>query len=199
MVVVFDFDKTLVAKDSGFRFYVFCAAHRGWRITLVPLYVIAMVLRKLGVMSLVSEKIFGLRLFCPRDYDRFKWIAREFSRVYLLKELNAIYFRELLPFVRDGFRVIVVSASFKDYLEPLFSGVEVIGTECCVNSGGRISGLGFHAYGADKVVGLNKIGVKFVDRFYTDSIADMPVSLISGETIWIKRGKIDRIDKNTNL
>lgn len=194
-IIVFDFDKTLTNYDTTLPFFVYCAKKRPIRFLLLPFFIWLMVCVKIKLLSVNRLKEVGVRLFCPLNFDEFIKMSREFSKTI---ELNKIYQNEFLREIDNGDNeVIIATASFGYYLPEVFENVKVVGTTFRVSkTSKKIIGIEQHPFRELKSRLLIDMGYKCIDRFYTDSPHDIYTSLISKETLWVKRGEIFKISNN---
>lgn len=189
-IVVFDFDKTLTGYDTIFPFYFYSASKSPYRYLFLPIYALLKVFSKLGLIAVQKEKELGLLLMCPRRYVSFQACAHEYALKVKTDALNRIYTRDFMMYKHSGARIVIASASFTDYLKHIFPDELVIGSECSVDNQGRISGLSRHPYKQAKAKALRQEGIEFIDVFYTDSTADIPVAEMSRTVKWVKNGEI---------
>lgn len=181
MIVVFDFDKTLTYTDTLLGFYRHCSGkHISSRFKL-PLYFLLMVLHKIGVISNATLKSWGITCFLR---GRSRAIVTKWATEYSAKiELNQIYYHEI---VNDN-KPYIISASFCDYILPLFQNAYVYGSELAYDSDAKVEGLKFNCYGRSKCQVLEERGIYSIDILYTDSISDLPLAKMSN-SIKIVRG-----------
>lgn len=82
--------------------------------------------------------------------------------------------------------IYIVSASFQEYLEPIFPKNVKILASTMIYKDNNVEGLEFNCYGKNKIKILQDININEIDIFYTDSISDLPLVKISKKTILIK-------------
>ncbi len=190
-IVVFDFDKTLLDYDSTLIFYKFCIKKRKIPTAFIHLYYLLKVFSKLKIISVKKEKEIGLYFFCPKKFEEFNKICREFSKTL---KLNNLYKTTFIQFYTNpNIRLIVASASYTCYLNILFPKIEVIGTTLRRNKLGFIKGIEDHPFNSEKAKLILNKGINKIDEFYTDSLNDIYTSNISNKTFWIKAGRIVNI------
>jgi len=189
-VIVFDFDKTLTRYDTILPFFVYCASKNRFRYVFLPVFLILKIFSRFGIITVQKEKEFGIRLFCPLEYDMFQEYARQFAVKLKSEAVNSIYTSEFMRYKQKGARVVIASASFTEYLRYIFPEDLVIGSQCKVTDSGRITGLSSHPYQQAKADALKMAGIDAVDVFYTDSSADMSVANMSRTVKWVKDGAV---------
>ena len=182
-ITVYDFDKTLTKKDTLLGFFLF-NEERSLLLNIKKMrYFIFMVLTKFKFISNTRLKEFGIKLFLSNlttkeleyKYDNYK---NEIEYNFLFEKtdfsLNEIY---------------IVSASFEEYLKPIFpANVKIIASKLKYEDS-KVVGLEFNCYEKDKITALKKVSINKIDTFYTDSISDLPLVNISEKTVLIKSEK----------
>ncbi|CAN5863014.1 hypothetical protein BH11BAC4_BH11BAC4_20260 [soil metagenome] len=185
-IVVFDFDKTLTKKDTVLGFLTMASSK-----TVIPLRLLIQlffaVLHKLKFISNEQLKKAGVDIFLKGMPE--EEIKRKAGTYSAGIELNNIYKTEYLSKYPAA---IIVTASFEDYVRPLFPGNLLIGAKLGY-SDGLVSGLAQNAYGNQKVALLHKQGVDWVDIFYTDSFSDQALMDISTVVYLVKNNDIKKI------
>ncbi len=92
---IFDFDKTMIPYDSGFKFYLFCAARYPQTLLCLPYQIIGFILYGLGIYDLTKVKtpIFSYISIIPlkeavkkfwdkHEKDVYDWAKREAGTRY---------------------------------------------------------------------------------------------------------------------
>jgi len=145
-------------------------------------------LSKFKIISVKQEKEIGLILFCPRNYETFKEACKEFSNSI---KLNDIYYNSFQSTQsQPNKKIIIASASFKDYITPLFPNKEIIASTLRCNNKNLIKGIAKHPYGSEKASLLEQFGYNKIKAFYTDSKTDLSTSALSETTYWVHKGQI---------
>ena len=184
-VIVFDFDKTLTYSDTLFGFF--------WSVTKINffkpfkflLYFLIMLFAKLKVLSNSNMKRIGIVLFLKGiDKAKLKLLSVDYSRKI---KLNKLYHN--FDFTSSN-EIYIISASFTNYLKPLFQkNVTVLGSEFIFKDD-KISGLNTNCYGAIKARILADLGVSQIDVLYTDSYSDLSLALIANNIKIVNGDKI---------
>ncbi len=182
-VVVFDFDRTLTQVDTVLGFYRHCHS----RSPLLPLKLAAFLssaaTMKAGLIGPDRLKDLGVRLFLSGlEREEVERSGHEYANGI---ELNRIYHEE---FVKHE-HAIVLSASFREYLTPVFPDSTVIASEIRYVEG-KAAGVLLHCHGDRKVAMLRDLGIDRIDSFYTDSVDDLPVARISNVTFLVRRERL---------
>lgn len=184
--VVFDFDKTLTKKDTVLGFLL-AASDKG----LIPvrrvIFLFFAVLHKFRLIGNDRLKQAGIGLFLQGMDEQ---TIRQKATVYAAGiSLNSIYNTE---FITKYPGAIIVTASYEDYVKPLFENNLLLAARLAY-SNGKVSGLAQNAYGKQKVELLNKTGIGKVDIFYTDSFSDRPLMDISTVVYLVENNSIKKI------
>jgi len=180
-VVVFDFDGTLVSRDSflGFAF-VYCA-RRPWRL----LFVVALLLISLPIAlrswrRAAAVLVWGLTL--GTSTRRFARALHRYARQTLPSYANDAIFDELEAQIQAGHRVVIATGSLPLLVRGLFrarklSLIPIVGSRLRRRWGGLVTET--HCIGKTKVRELQrKLGIVEWSAVYTDSFADR--SLLRG-------------------
>lgn len=189
-VVVFDFDKTLTEKDTLYGFYK-AAAGSVWffKLKYVILIVFAL-MYKFGIISNTRLKKIGIYLYLKGVS---KYNIKEIGEKYAKSiKLNYIYDEVFPEYTNDN--VYVVSASFEDYLKPIFPHIPVAGSKLLFDSQDKVKGIELNMFGENKRRYLNSLGIKKIDLLYTDSITDKPLMDMASQIHLVKDNKLQTID-----
>jgi phosphoserine phosphatase len=178
-IIVFDFDKTLTYKDTLIGYYIFVSNKGLIFIFKMFIYLFYMILAKIKYISNEKLKIKGVNLFLKgKDMTELKKKSIDYSKKILL---NKLYFNYNFNNLNE--KILIVTASFHDYIYPLFpKNVKVIGSELKINKK-QIIQLDSNCYSEKKVELLKDIGIEEIDILYTDSISDLPLAKISSSII----------------
>lgn len=177
-VIVYDFDKTLTYRDTLFDFFRFASDKNIFYPFKVTIYFISMVLAKFNLFSNKRLKSIGVALFL-KGLEK-KIFMNRCENYYLYIEFNQLY--KKLSFDKDA-DYYIVSASFEDYLRPLFpSFVKILGSRIEYQDE-RVDRMGRNCYKNKKVDYLKEIGVDSIDTLFTDSFSDYPLATISDNII----------------
>ncbi len=180
-VVVFDFDGTLVSRDSFFDFALGYCARRPWCWPVVgPLIPIAL------VIALRSERVAGTLMLWALTFGgstrAFVLAMRQYARSTLPAYANEAIFEELERHVQAGSRVIIATGSMPMLVRSLLrvrgvGPLPIVGSRARRRWGGLV--VTAHCTGRVKVRELKRrLGVETWVSVYTDSFADRP--LMSG-------------------
>lgn len=169
-----DFDKTLTNYDTFIPFLCYYSTQSIFkRLGLILIIGIAVAL-KLRLVSNDVYKLFAVKVMFRGDhYVNFEKRAREFSSRI---ELNALG-QQMAS--RD--RIIILTASFKEYIEPLFPNAIIYGTELDIDDNGYIKGVTTNLYGHKKLLKYRENHNEKMTIFYSDSPSDLCMKDVSNE------------------
>lgn len=191
-IIVYDFDKTLTYRDTLFDFFRFASDKNIYYPFKVIVYFISMVLTKFNLLSNKTLKSIGVALFL-KGLEKKIFINR-CENYYLSIEFNQLY--KKLSFAKDV-NYYIVSASFEDYLIPIFpSFVKILGSTIEYKNG-RVERMGRNCYKIKKVDYLKEIGVERIDTLFTDSFSDYPLATIS-DNIMVVTGDAQKHCRDIN-
>ena len=191
-MVIFDFDKTLINRDTLFGFYRAVDVHNPFfRLKRLLLLTFAF-LYKFGLVSNSQLKRVGIALFLRgKSREYVESIGEKYAQELCL---NRIYEERYLATPIE--HRIVITASFSPYIRPLFEGNHVLCSELKYEKD-RVIGLDFNCYSQNKVIAyFQKVVKHTIDEFYTDSIADLPLIKLSKQTHIVKNGRIIKTISN---
>ena len=187
--IVFDFDKTLTYKDTMNQFFFW--RMRGIRALYLPIFLGGVFLVKIKIITVKKFKEICIRLLAPNSKDQLLSLFKEFSDKIELAESICI----LNEKVKDGNRVIILSASPIYYLKEIFPMCEIIGTTFTFNLLEEFQNVAEHPYGKDKCTSFIKKGITSIDELYYDSKSDEELFSLCKTAYKVKNGKIIKIIK----
>ena len=182
-VIVYDFDKTLTYKDTLTGFFIHCATKNALYPFKVFAYSAATVLAKPGFMDNTRLKQIGVKLFLQgKTIDEIKAYAKSYGETIAFNTL----FHEIVKRGKSTSNddiVCIVSASFEEYLQPLFPSTIVVHGSRLAYIDNKVSGLEMNCYKDKKVQRLIESGIRKIDILYTDSYSDAPLARISKKIV----------------
>ncbi|PAF53548.1 hypothetical protein BKH42_05595 [Helicobacter sp. 13S00482-2] len=169
-IAFFDFDGTMTHKDSLFLFVRFLVGKRGfyWGI-FIHLYILLGYLMGILKNSYAKERLSG---YFFKGYESKEFLDKCEKFLPILKTtLKESALKKIYWHKKQGHKVVLVSASFEEYLRPLCEELKIdcIGTILEITNG-RLSGkfASLNCYGKEKV---NRIQSKYVLKDYTQIYA----------------------------
>ncbi len=184
-IIVYDFDKTLTYKDTLFGFFYASIKNPLLDFPKLTIYIGSMVLAKFKVISNSLLKEIGVELFLKgKSSHDITLLSQKYAR---LIPFNNLYETLHVDSQNDYF---IISASFEEYLYPLFSkDVHIIGSVLSYD-GDKVSGLKFNCYKEKKVLALKQRGIEEIDLLYTDSYSDLALAKISKKIVIVDGDKL---------
>lgn len=199
VVAAFDFDRTLTTRDSVVPFVLAAVGRRRLAVQLArsPLQVATALVRR----DRDGLRAVGTRAFAGCPVDEVASVAAAFAADALAAALRPDTVARLRSHVAAGHRVVIVSASYEEYLRPIAAdlGVEAVLSSRLAIADGRCTGLleGANCRAAEKVrrveawldaEGLRRDGV--VVYAYGDSAGDRELLSWADHATWIGREPI---------
>ena len=184
-MIIFDFDKTLINKDTLYGFYK--AAHgnnlsfKFKRIILI----ISAILYKLKLLNNEGLKKVGVKLFLSK---KSKKDLEKCAEIYVKTlDLNSIYQNIFLKYKKE--ERVIISASPEIYLKKIFPDEKVLGTTLIFE--GENTKLGVNCYNFNKLKRFNEAFPNSqIEAVYSDSYADKPLLEKSSKFFIVKDGFI---------
>ena len=170
-VIVFDFDKTLTVKDTIFGFYRSVSGKKSTFFLKRIFFLAAAVLSKAKLISNDSLKQCGVALFL-HGYTENELKAKGIEYAFGI-EMNGVFEGQCRRY--QGNRIIILSASFEEYLKPLFPEYWVAGTQIRYDENGVACGIRRNLFGVEKRNWLAEQGIEEISVLYTDSFSDKPL------------------------
>lgn len=181
---VFDFDGTIYEKDSSIQFFLFCLEKNIKFIKYIPRILWYFILYYLKIVNKETLK---------ENYFRFIKDLKNVDRVvdlFWMKNMKYIRYDILKTSNNEK---VVISASPEFLLTKVCSELNIknlIATSVDKNTGKFLSG---NCYGEEKVKALNKKFKNYkIDRFYSDSLSDMPLAKLANRPFLITKNEIKK-------
>jgi phosphatidylglycerophosphatase C len=182
-VVVFDFDGTLVCRDSFFDFAVrYCTGRPGRLLVVSAILPLALLVALRSLRAAGSVLLWGMTV--GASTRSFVGALRRYGRHTLPQFANEAVFAELTRHVQAGSRVVIATGTVPVLVRELlaargFGQLPIVGSRLRRKWGGLVAET--HCTGRTKVHELcRKFGVVEWSTVYTDSFADR--SLLRGAT-----------------
>jgi phosphoserine phosphatase len=182
-IIAFDFDRTLTDKDTLFNFFL--QVKTSFRIIKIILYLIAMVMAKLKIISNTKLKVIGILFFLSKkSKSEIERIGEAYAKTI---KLNTIYYQYYTK-LTDAW---IISASFYEYLQFIFPKQRIIASRLQYDAKGLVEGLAFNCYKDAKLIAIQKENIYWIDVFYTDNPKnDESIIKITNKTFLVSKGKI---------
>lgn len=186
---VYDFDNTIYNGESTLDFYFYCVKHHPMLLRYLFVILVSLVKYKMCIISkeelmeLCKKYVRGFLKDCP---DAENLAVKFWDR----------YSDKLKPFYKDLHKDddCIISASFGFLLRPIMQKIGVSNLVCSELDfkTGNIEKLCFREYKKDLF--LKKYGECKIEKFYTDSLNDLPIILMSEKAYIVKGNKITEYD-----
>jgi phosphatidylglycerophosphatase C len=159
-IAFFDFDGTISNKDSFIGFIRHSQGLLRFLVGILYLLPVIVGLFTRVIRNHKAKEIFLIHFFKGMHYDAFKMQCTSYSMRVLPSIVKSDALQKIQWHKNQNHRVVVVSASVRDWLEPFFSslGVEVIATELELMNG-KLSGhlKTKNCYGPEKVRRIREV------------------------------------------
>lgn len=176
---VYDFDKTIYAKDSSLQFYLFCLRQRPGILKALP-----------------HQLLYFVKYLCKRcTKEQFKSAFFSFFKMIDVNAQAEVFWSKEFDQIRSWYLAqkqaddVIVSASPQVLLQPVCRrlGVHLIAT--VVDANGVIHGQ--NCYGAEKVARFrHAYPAAEIDTFYSDSRSDHPLARAARKAFLVKEDRI---------
>lgn len=191
-MTVFDFDKTLTYQDTLAGFYREVALNGTnnrvpYSFKKFALIFFA-VFYKLRLINNTQLKKAGVWLFLKGcAIDELKRHSDNYAQKIKLNQVHEVDFQEI-----DTENKMIITASFVDYVQPIFPNIRVFGSSLLIKDG-RVCGLARNMYKQEKVVLLSQLGINRIGAVYTDSYSDKPLMDIADNCFLVIGEKVEKI------
>ena len=186
-LAIFDFDGTISTKDS-FEDFIFFT--HGFTKTVLGILInspiLVLYLLKIISNEQAKQKIFA-HFYGGWEADRFKTLATQYTQKYLPKILRPKALERLAWHKKEGHKIVVVSASFENYLSGWCQneGIDLIATQVEIKND-KLTGqfASPNCYGDEKIHRINQVfNLKDFSTIYAygDSRGDLPLKTIATE------------------
>lgn len=183
-IIVYDFDKTLTYKDTLLGFFRFAPIKNLFYPCKVVIYSLFMILTKIGVISNGKLKDIGIKLFL-KNLDN-NLLDKRFRTYRNFVKFNKVYHNLVFNIDSDYY---IVSASFEDYLRPMFPDfVTVLGSKIKYEDHRSVA-LEFNCYKENKVKALKNLNIQRIDILYADSYSDYSLAQLANQIIIVNGDK----------
>lgn len=186
----YDFDDTIYNGESIVDFFIFCLKKDWWLLKFFPLVIFRFVEYKLNLLKI--EKIYRtaeivINSFLKHskfDYDK---LVEEFWKKNY-KKLKP----EFLKMLKEDDLIITGCPNFLiDYISKDLKTKQIICTEFNIEK----RKLEFVCFGQNKVKAFKeRLPKAKINKFYTDSLSDIPFMEVSKEVYLVKGNKIKKVD-----
>ncbi len=186
-MIGYDFDKTIYKGDSSTDFFFYMILHRPYLLLFTPWFLVAFALYGMKILSKkrFKESVF---FFVPWHSNIDKLVNKFWAK-------NANKLVKWYPPQKNTEEDIIVSASLSFIIKPVIEMLNIkyfLATNYNVKTG-RI--YGENCYGEAKVREMKRVYPKAkLEAFYSDSLSDLPMMLISDKAYLVKGENVTEIN-----
>ena len=188
----YDFDNTIYDGESIYDFFIFCIKKDIWLIKFLPLVLLRMIQYKLNLLKI--EKIYETCELIINSFFRHS----KFNYDELIKEFWKINHRKLkkqfIEMLKDDDLIITGCPNFLiNYIKDELKVKNIISTDFDL----KTKKVKFVCFGKNKVIAYKeKYKNKKINKFYTDSLSDIPFMKLAKEVYFVTKNDIKKIDKS---
>jgi phosphatidylglycerophosphatase C len=180
-LALFDFDGTITKKDSFLEFIKYywgsCSFYSG----LILLLPVILLYKSHLIKNWRAKELVFAWFFRNEPYEPFRCKCRNFSLTVIPGLIKSDALKEIKKHIENGDKVIIISASFEDYLEDWCRSMNLglIGTKIETKMDlltGKLNGK--NCYGVEKVIRLYQyVDISQFSEIYAygDSCGDLPI------------------------
>lgn len=188
----YDFDNTIYDGESIYDFFKFCLKKDLWLIKFFPLVLFRLIEYKLNLLEI--EKIYNtceliINSFFKHSHFDYDKLIENFWK-YNHKKLKT----DFLNMLRKDDLIITGCPNFLiNYIKKELKVKNII----CTDFDLKKKKVNFVCFGENKVNAYKKrYGNKKIDKFYTDSLTDVPFMALAQEVYFVSGNNIKKIDKS---
>ena len=188
----YDFDNTIYDGESIYDFFIFCIKKDKTLLKYFPLVLFRMIEYKLNLLKI--EKIYET---CEIIIDYFLKKSN-FNEEELVKEFWKINHKKIkkkfLTMLKEEDLIITGCPNFLiDYIKDELKVKNIICTDFDIKN----KKVNFICFSKNKVIAYKKkFNNKKINKFYTDSLSDIPFMEIANEVYLVNKNDIKKIDKS---
>lgn len=206
VVAAFDFDHTLTVADSVVPFLVRVAGRRRF-VGIVARNIVEVVRRAARRDRDGLKILFAEHVFRGRSVEEVRALGDRFAATLVTSRMRADTARRLREHQEAGHVVVLVSASFGEYLHTVGDMLEVDAVLCTEleTDGDTFTGrlVGANCRGAEKRervlswLAETGLGGESIDHAYGDSNGDVQLLEMAATAVWVGRGDVPALHVDT--
>ena len=187
----YDFDNTIYDGESIYDFFIFCIKKDKALLKYLPIVLLRMIEYKLNLLKI--EKIYET---CELIIDSFlKKINIDEDK--LIKEFWKINYKKIKPkflnMLKEDDLIITGCPNFLiNYIKKDLKVKNII----CTDFDLKNKKVNFICFGKNKVIAYKEKYNKKINKFYTDSLSDIPFMELSKKVYLVNKNNIKKIDKS---
>ncbi len=188
----YDFDNTIYDGESIYDFFVFCIKKNIFLLKYFPLVLFRLIEYKLNLLKV--EKIYEtceviINYFFKKSKLDYNELIKEFWNKNHKKLKN-----QFIDMLKEDDLIITGCPNFLiEYIKDELKVKNII----CTDFDLKNQRVNFICFGKNKVVAYKeKFNNKKINKFYTDSLSDIPFMELSNEVYLVNKNNIKKIDKS---
>ena len=187
----YDFDNTIYDGESIYDFFMFCLKKDIWLIKFFPLVLFRLIEYKLNLLKI--KKIYQtcetiINSFFKHSKFNYDELIEEFWKVNH-KKLK----KEFLDMLKEEDLIITGCPNFLiNYIKEELKVKNIICTDFDLIN----KKINFICFGKNKVIAFKNKYKNKINKFYTDSLADIPFMKLASEVYLVNKDSIKKIDKS---
>ena len=188
----YDFDNTIYDGESIFDFFIFALKKDIWLIKFFPLVLFRLIEYKLNLLKI--EKIYQtceiiINSFFKHSNLNYDELIEEFWKINH-KKLK----QQFLDMLKEDDLIITGCPNFLiNYIKDELKVKNII----CTDFDLKNKKVNFICFNKNKVIAYkNKFKNKKINKFYTDSLTDIPFMELSSEVYLVNKNNVKKIDKS---
>lgn len=180
MTNIYDFDGTIYDGDSSIDFYKYCIKVNKKCLLILPKLIVSIVFYLLKIKE--KEYLKSVFFSFVKYFDNINVVVENFWKLNF-KKIKRFYIKQ------KNSKDIIVSASPEFLLKPIAKKLKfnLIATKIDTKTGKLI---GKNCWRIQKVKRLNEYGINKCEKFYSDSLSDIPLSKLAKDSYIVKKNNI---------
>lgn len=187
----YDFDNTIYDGESIYDFFIFCIKKDKALLKYLPIVLLRMIEYKLNLLKV--EKIYET---CELIINSFL-IKTKYNEEELVNEFWKLNLKKIKPkflnMLKEDDLIITGCPNFLiNYIKKDLKVKNII----CTDFDLKNKKVNFICFGKNKVIAYKEKYDKKINKFYTDSLSDIPFMELSKEVYLVNKNNIKKIDKS---
>jgi len=116
-VALFDIDHTLTSRDTFFLFISYTIKKHPYKIIFLPFLFFVVLLRLFSIIDTTKMKSLSLVLIKEMNLEKLNRFSKQFVDKSVLKYIKNGARDEIMKYKKDGYTIILASASFEFYIK----------------------------------------------------------------------------------
>ena len=187
----YDFDNTIYDGESIYDFFIFCLKKDIWLIKFFPLVLFRLIQYKLNLLNL--DKIYKTaEVIVNSFFEQSKINYKKLIKKYYKNNKKKLK-KEFLDILKEEDLIITGCPNFLiNYIKEELKVKNIICTDFDLIN----KKINFICFGKNKVIAFKNKYKNKINKFYTDSLADIPFMKLASEVYLVNKDSIKKIDKS---